>query len=117
MKLIFRLLLVGVQNLKPAELYQNVLQLFFSFSQFIFSLSRAYYGSARISIKHFVLFLNRLVCIHIVYIWLQTYERFLTKYHTIGIHDKVNTVIKLLLSLYYCIMYLMHCIAAVLLLL
>ena len=26
MKLIFRLLLVGVQNLKPAELYQNVLQ-------------------------------------------------------------------------------------------
>ena len=63
MKLIFRLLLVGVQNLKPAELYQNVLQLFFSFSQFIFSLSRIYYGSARISIKHFVVFLNRLMII------------------------------------------------------
>ena len=37
MKLIFRLLLMGVQNLKPAELYQNVLQLI-----------RVYFGSARI---------------------------------------------------------------------
>ena len=61
MKLIFLLLLVGVQNLKPAELYQNVLQLFFSFSQFIFSLSRIYFWSERISIKHFVVFLNRLI--------------------------------------------------------
>ena len=39
---------MGVQIFKPAELYQNVLQLFFSFSQFIFSLSRTFFGCQRI---------------------------------------------------------------------
>ena len=53
---------MGVQIFKPAELYQNVLQLFFfSFSQFIFSLSRTFFGCQRISIKHFVVFSHRLI--------------------------------------------------------
>ena len=52
---------MGVQIFKPAELYQNVLQLFFSFSQFIFSLSRTLFWCQRISIKHFVVFSHRLI--------------------------------------------------------